>query len=618
MAAENRTLQIKSTFRDQASPEFRKLQVAANAAASRIVAGFRGTVGVLTNVRSAVVALLGAFTVVRAVQAVQAVAESLDNLAKTSDRLGITAESLQQVRDQAELAGLKFEELTKGLTTFSRNVEQAQRGSATQAQALRDLGLRAEEFTGSQLDAVDVMAKVADGLKGVQGATERTRILVDLFGESGAKLGSLLRGGGEGIRQLAAEAKAAGIVFSRDELARVEAYNDSLTRVRQAFRDLAAGILVEVSPVLSTFFNDLAAAVRDNSGQIRKWVVDVSASLVDMLEAVAKAAVELGAALEKGMLFIDRWRQRVEMTGTIAKRSWALLFGTDEEVQRLEAQGMAQVTAFMQAGDQMDLAGQQAEERVRRLSAAFDALRQRIEAARNAQAQPAAQPDVPGKPGKPPAQADRGIENLQLGIAKAASAWRDFDQAAFTAGQQLVNGPLAAFEDSLANVIAGTKSAKEAWRDFGRATVQILAQVIAKLITVKILSAFFGPSFGEGAGITVARARGGVDPGGVTDLVPLRRFARGGVVRQPTLALIGEGAAPAEAFVPLPDGRSIPVEFAGGGAAAGGTTHVYITAMDSRDVVRVLSEQRGLLRMFSADDLDRRVDVRQHTRKAVR
>ena len=40
--------------------------------------------------------------------------------------------------------------------------------------------------------------------------------------------------------------------------------------------------------------------------------------------------------------------------------------------------------------------------------------------------------------------------------------------------------------------------------------------------------------------------------------LPLRAYARGGVARSPQLALFGEGSGN-EAFVPLPDGRSIPV-----------------------------------------------------------
>lgn len=51
--------------------------------------------------------------------------------------------------------------------------------------------------------------------------------------------------------------------------------------------------------------------------------------------------------------------------------------------------------------------------------------------------------------------------------------------------------------------------------------------------------------------------------------IPLRKYAGGGVASSPQLAMFGEGSMP-EAFVPLPDGRRIPVAMQGG--AGGGTT----------------------------------------------
>ena len=49
---------------------------------------------------------------------------------------------------------------------------------------------------------------------------------------------------------------------------------------------------------------------------------------------------------------------------------------------------------------------------------------------------------------------------------------------------------------------------------------------------------------------------------------PLKKYARGGVANSPQLAMFGEGSTP-EAYVPLPDGRSIPVTMKNGGNGMG-------------------------------------------------
>jgi hypothetical protein len=67
------------------------------------------------------------------------------------------------------------------------------------------------------------------------------------------------------------------------------------------------------------------------------------------------------------------------------------------------------------------------------------------------------------------------------------------------------------------------------------------------------MSSFFG--FADGGVMTSAGPMG------------LRTYASGGIANSPQLALFGEGSRP-EAYVPLPDGRSIPVTMSGG--AGGG------------------------------------------------
>ncbi len=47
-------------------------------------------------------------------------------------------------------------------------------------------------------------------------------------------------------------------------------------------------------------------------------------------------------------------------------------------------------------------------------------------------------------------------------------------------------------------------------------------------------------------------------------MAQLNTYANGGIANSPQLAVFGEGRTP-EAYVPLPDGRSIPVNVKGGG-----------------------------------------------------
>jgi phage-related minor tail protein len=77
--------------------------------------------------------------------------------------------------------------------------------------------------------------------------------------------------------------------------------------------------------------------------------------------------------------------------------------------------------------------------------------------------------------------------------------------------------------------------------------------------------------------ITGAFANGGIMTS--AGPLPLRAYANGGIASGPQLALFGEGRRP-EAYVPLPDGRRIPVAMQGGGGG-GSVVNVTVNAEGS-------------------------------------
>jgi phage-related minor tail protein len=87
---------------------------------------------------------------------------------------------------------------------------------------------------------------------------------------------------------------------------------------------------------------------------------------------------------------------------------------------------------------------------------------------------------------------------------------------------------------------------------------------VAKSAGVQFNSAKMGPAF----------ANGGIATGG------FRAFASGGVVTGPTLGLVGEGRYN-EAVIPLPDGKSVPVDLGGMGGAGNQITSNIVVNVNS-------------------------------------
>ena len=148
----------------------------------------------------------------------------------------------------------------------------------------------------------------------------------------------------------------------------------------------------------------------------------------------------------------------------------------------------------------------------------------------------------------------------------------------------------SAFGEAFKGIITGSMTAQEAlagmFQNIGNYFADLVAQMIAEYLKMAIIKGIMsiiggaagalggGLSSGFNAGTSSAidtgatgwanslatplkLANGGIAPGGFT------AFANGGVVTGPTLGLVGEGRYN-EAVIPLPDGKSVPVQLSGG------------------------------------------------------
>jgi lambda family phage tail tape measure protein len=95
--------------------------------------------------------------------------------------------------------------------------------------------------------------------------------------------------------------------------------------------------------------------------------------------------------------------------------------------------------------------------------------------------------------------------------------------------------------------------------------IRIQIQRAITLPLARAMSSFFG--FADGGVMTSAGP------------MALRSYASGGIANSPQLALFGEGSRP-EAYVPLPDGRSIPVTMSGG-ASGGDVFNISVSVSDA-------------------------------------
>ncbi len=148
-------------------------------------------------------------------------------------------------------------------------------------------------------------------------------------------------------------------------------------------------------------------------------------------------------------------------------------------------------------------------------------------------------------------------EQFEEATTKALNLVADNGKEQFDELRQAIDGW---GKDSAKTIASSLASGKASLQDFGDYAKQVLTEVLSMQIYKNVT----GPAANALGAVNWGAMFGFADGGIMTPAgpLPLRTYANGGIANSPQLAVFGEGRTN-EAFVPLPDGRTIPVTIKG-------------------------------------------------------
>lgn len=190
--------------------------------------------------------------------------DSVDRLAKTSDKLGIATENLAGLRHAAATTGVQINTLDMGIQRMTRRISEAARGAGEAKDALRELGLNAREMQALSPD--QQFRRIADAMNGVGSQSDRVRLAMRLFDTEGVALVNTLKLGTDGLDKMQDEANKLGLSISRIDAAKVEAANDSFNRLQSAISGMLQRLAVELSPAFAALSDMIVDATKSSDG----------------------------------------------------------------------------------------------------------------------------------------------------------------------------------------------------------------------------------------------------------------------------------------------------------------------------------------------------------------
>ena len=260
-----RDVKLQITAHDKTAAAFNSL--------NKKLGGLNKSIGASVTKIAKIGAAFGAAGIAAGVALTKASLESVDALAKTSDRLGIATEKLAGLQHAASLAGVENKTLEKSLQNLAVGVSDAADGSGVAKDALIELGLSAGVLEKLPLD--QQMLQVADAMQGVTTQADKVRIATELFGARGVSVLNMIGEGSDNLKEMAAEAEHLGISISRVDVAKIELANDAVTRAKSVFTGLGNQLATSFSPLIMTVADNFRQAALDNEdfGSIGERVV---------------------------------------------------------------------------------------------------------------------------------------------------------------------------------------------------------------------------------------------------------------------------------------------------------------------------------------------------------
>jgi hypothetical protein len=209
-----------------------------------------------------------------------------DVSAKTARAVGLQTEEWQKLAYAADFSGVSTEQLQGAMTKLNKFISDAAGGSKNQLQVFNDLGVKLKDASGSLRPTQEIFKDFSDIFSSIGKSVTKSTLEMEIFGESGTKLASLLDLGRSGLEAFGKEAEQLGLVFDG---AKYEAFNDSLNRVGKA----ALGAKMQLA-------NALLPAVEKVTGVINRVVENISQWVSEhqtLTKVIAFAVTGIGGLL---------------------------------------------------------------------------------------------------------------------------------------------------------------------------------------------------------------------------------------------------------------------------------------------------------------------------------
>lgn len=191
--------------------------------------------------------------------ALNASRQRLDEMAKSARALGVEIDDIRTLQLGAEFADIDFNRLEGGIAIFLQRARDfAREGEGELADAFDELGFSQERVNELMSDSVQLFTEFGRAASRIEGG-RGLALLAEAFGARRASgLAAAFRGGDFERARQQVQSFGTGRQIDAEQ---IEAFNDSITALTGAFKQLSDQTLVELIPAINAVTEGLEGLV---------------------------------------------------------------------------------------------------------------------------------------------------------------------------------------------------------------------------------------------------------------------------------------------------------------------------------------------------------------------
>ena len=226
---------------------------------------------------------------------------AIDAVGKLAAQTGVSAEAIQAYGLAAELSGVSTDEFARSLQKMTIRLGELEEGS--DSDIFGELGLSISQLR--EQGAEETFEQIADAISGLATDAERAAAANQIFGRSGVKLLPLLNQGAEALKVQREEAEALGLVLTGDQVASVEAMNDSFTKIGATINGIVGQVTSYLAPTIEKIATQILEMVKEIGVEnITKTITDALFAFADTFLAGLGTLAEVLGQIADGILAI--------------------------------------------------------------------------------------------------------------------------------------------------------------------------------------------------------------------------------------------------------------------------------------------------------------------------